>query len=769
MSDALPKLRDDLRVSKQETPEQVYYVVSDPITGKYIRLREPEYVILQSLDGNTSAEQISAVLKTENEVEIPSEAIEKFVVRFDDMLFLETGKGEYALSQASKSATAVQAKKSVLFIKLKAFDPEQLLEWLHTKLRFVFSHYFIALTLVVIVVGTYLLVTLPTSVPYNIIQLFRLTTLATAVLALFTVIVMHEFAHALVCRHYGGRVREMGFLLIYFQPAFYCNLSDSYMFPRKSQKVYTILAGMYFQVFLGSMSIMLWRIIKTGTFVSDALLVVTLVCYGTLIFNINPLLKLDGYYLLTDLTEIPNLRRKAFGYLKHIFVQLVFGVKTSLAEPSRREKKVYLIYSVAALAFSFLLLYIIGKLVLTALVSRWEGLGFLLFAAIIMVIFRPLLMSTARQVSTAVREDAISQISVKRWMTWGALLVALVLVLIFVRTELRVSSSAHLRPIESFSIRAPAENVIKSVYFLGGEHQIRRERVFQLASLDFSVFKLEPLVQDGAQARMGDTLFSVSSNLYRGDLAQVESELAKAIAEHDLLLSDPKAAEIAKAKAEIDETKLKRMSEESDYARAQKMYENGLISEEQWDRAGTDRNVAEQQVQIAESKYDLLKSGPKAEELSIIEADIERLTAKKSYLLEQIESSTFIAPFSGRISSTGIDGEILTLVRTDTIETVIAAPEEDIDVLAVGHKTALKVTGYPTKRFDGIVVKIQETAIADDEQNVFAVTSLVPNTDGLLRPGMSGYAKVYCGKRSLGGKLMRRVVRFFRVEFWSWW
>jgi hypothetical protein len=108
-------------------------------------------------------------------------------------------------------------------------------------------------------------------------------------------------------------------------------------------------------------------------------------------------------------------------------------------------------------------------------------------------------------------------------------------------------------------------------------------------------------------------------------------------------------------------------------------------------------------------------------------------------------------------------------VRTDTIETVIAAPEEDIDVLAVGHKTALKVTGYPTKRFDGIVVKIQETAIADDEQNVFAVTSLVPNTDGLLRPGMSGYAKVYCGKRSLGGKLMRRVVRFFRVEFWSWW
>ncbi len=769
MSGALPKLRDDLRVSRQETPEQAYFIISDPLTGKYIRLREPEFIILNSLDGMNAPGQICTILKATRNVDISPEAIEKFVARLDDLHFLETRRGEYELSRASRVGAAQHKDSTVLFIRLKAFNPERLLDWLHQRMRFVFSPLFIALTLAVILLGIYLLATLPVVVPYNIAELFGLTTLATAVAALFAVIVMHEFAHALVCRHFGGMVREMGFLLIYFQPAFYCNLSDSYMFPRKSQKIYTLLAGMYFQVFLGSLSIVLWRIFKTGTFLSDTLLVVALVSFGTLIFNINPLLKLDGYYLLTDLVEVPNLRRKAFAYLKHQVVGAMLGIKTAIAEPSRREKKVYIVYGLAALTYSLLLLYVIGSLALEAMLRRWDGVGFLLFAAILTIIFRPLLMSTARQVTEAVREGAISKISKKRWIAWGGLLALLALILVFVRTEVRVSSPAHLRPIESFSIRNPEENVIKSVYFLGGDRQVRRERVFQLTSVDFSVFRLEPLVQEGALVKQGDTLFSVSSNLYRGDLAQVVSELKKALAQYELLMSDPKAAEIARAKAEIDEAELRLTSKENESDRAARMHESGLISDEEWDRVKTERYVAETQVQKARSAYDLLKSGPKAEELSIIEADIERLTAKKSYLLEQIESSTFIAPFSGLISSSGVGDEVLTLVRTDTIETIIAAPEEDIDVLAVGSKVVLKVAGYPTRSFEGVVVNIPETAVDDGSQNVFAVKTVVPNAGGILRPGMSGYAKIYCGKMSLGGKILRRLVRFFRVEFWSWW
>ncbi len=765
--DRLPKLRDDLRVSRQETKEQTFYVVSDPMTGKYIRLREPEYVILSSLDGKRTADDISQILKDRLDLEIPSDTIARFVDKFDNMAFLETARGEYLIEQIKNEVDA--RDKTVLFYKLKAFNPERLLERLYSRLKFVFTPWSMALSAAIIVVGVYVLAGMIEVLPLNLVEIFGLTTFVVAIISLFAVIIMHEFAHALVCRHYGGRVREMGFLLIYFQPAFYCNLSDSYMFEKKSQKINTLAAGMYFQMFLGAACLLLWRILKEGTFVSETLLVTSVISFGILIFNLNPLLKLDGYYLLTDAVDIPNLREKAFAYTRGLFLKMAFGLDRVQRNITPREKRIYIAYAIGAVLYSILLLYFLGLYVMRLMVDRWGGAGFILFAAILAIIFRPLLMSVTKDVSGAVRDGAIKKVRSSRWIIWGAIGLVVLLLLIFVRTELKVTSQATLGPIERFSITTPEENIIKSNYYFGGQHKTGRERIYQLTSLDFSVFKLDPAVSEGNEVRIGDTLLSVSSNLYVSQLAQVESEFRKALAEHDLLLSDPKASEAATAKAEVDQAKLELRRITNDWERSRKMFNRGLISEEDWEQARTRRNVAEKEVQIAESRFDLLKSGPKAEEVLMIEAEIDKLEARISHLTEQIRASTFTAPFPGIISSTGDENEILNLIRMDTIEVVVAAPEENIDVLEVGQRMVLKVAGYPARDFDGTVVHIRQTASPGKNENTFDATCLIPNPDGLLKPGMTGYAKIYCGKMSLGGKLIRRVMRFFRIEFWSWW
>jgi len=769
MSDLHPKVRSDLRVSRQEASGQTFYIISDPITGKYIRLREPEHLIFKSLDGENSAGRVAEILKEKLDISIAPESIEKFIAKFDEMLFLDTPRTEYLLAQRSEEAKKASRRKSILHLRFETFNPENLLDRLHRRLRFAFSPHFGIATSIVILIGVWVVFSLPGKIPYNAVDLLHVSTVAVFVAALFAVIVLHEFAHALVCHHFGGRVREMGFLLIYFQPAFYCNLSDSYMFPKKSQKIYTILAGMYMQVFIGAIAVMLWRIIKQGTLISDFLFVVVLVAFGTLIFNLNPLLKLDGYYFLTDLVNIPNLRQKAFGYLRRLFVKVFFGIESSEPMPSKRDRRIFIVYSILAVVYSVLLLYFLGSKLLTALVDKWQGVGFILFAAILLVIFKPLLVTTAKQLKEAVREDAISRVSRTRWFIWGGLLVVLILVLIFVKTEQRVSSPALLRPIESYTIRAPEDNVLESVYFLGGAYQTQNKGVCQLATLDFSVFKLKPLYRDGDEVHAGDTLLAVSSNLYKGDLAQLESELAKARAQYNLLLSDPKAADIARARNEVTEAQLKYIDKVNDFQRVDKMFGNGLIPKEEWERAQSAVSIARTQTDIAKSKYELLLSGPKSEELAVADADVTRLEARRKYLLEQIEASTFIAPFYGKVSMTGSPNEILTVVRTDTMEAVIAVPEEDFDIIAVGYPSVLKLTSYPSKSIDGVVVKINETAIDGDQSNVFTAISLIPNPDGLLKPGMTGYIKVYCGKKSLGGKLLRRIYRFFRVEFWSWW
>jgi putative peptide zinc metalloprotease protein len=761
-----PKARTDLRVSKQEEAGQIYYVIADPDSGKYVRLREPEYVILRSLDGRRTPEEISGIVCDETSVDLQSSAIEAFIGQLERFHFLE---GEKPGDQSDRLERDHKKRQSLFFLRFRAFNPERFVDWLYLRLRFMFSQVFLILSLVPIGIGLYILTTLPNSIPYSAIDILRLSTIVVFVAALFIVIVVHEFAHAVVCRRYGGRVTEMGFLLIYFQPAFYCNLSDSYMFPKKAHRIYTILAGMYFQILLGSFSLILWRISKLGTPLSDLLFVIMVVSFGTLVFNLNPLLKLDGYYFLTDLTGIPNLRRKAFGHLRRLLLRFTLGIETSGHDVSSRERRIYIAYSLAAIVYTAVLLIYLGSLLFAVLLDKWGGTGFLLFVAILAAILGPPLRGLVSDVAKAVREDAVGKISRKRTIAWSILLLVLILLLVVVRTELRVSSQARLSPIESFTILMPEENVLKSIYFAGGERQFRNERVCQLASADFSVFSLEPLVENGAIVVEGDTLLSVSSNLYKGQLAQVGPELDKARAELNLLLSDPKSAEITKARAEVDEAKLRRRRAANEYERAQGMYDRGLIPKDVWDSARTERDVAEKQVQIAESRYELLKSGPKAEEISVLDAELERLEARKSYLLEQIDASTFTAPFGGVISASRRPGEIISLKRTDTIEVRIVVPEEDLDIVTANQKVILKVASYPTMDFEGRVVSIQEVVAEDGEMSIFTAISVVHNPDGLLRSGMSGYAKIYCGKRSLGGKLIRSLTRFFRVEFWSWW
>src|SRR5205814_3942267 len=163
-------------------------------------------------------------------------------------------------------------------------------------------------------------------------------------LALVVVTALHESAHGLTCKRFGGDVREVGFLLIYFQPTFYCNVSDAWLFPEKSRRLWVTFAGAYFEVFLWSLATLLWRVVEPGTWVSFLALVVMATSGIKSLFNMNPLIKLDGYYLLSDYLEIPNLRWRAFGYLMARLKSLGRACPAEFAGASARERRIYLAY-----------------------------------------------------------------------------------------------------------------------------------------------------------------------------------------------------------------------------------------------------------------------------------------------------------------------------------------------------------------------------------------------------------------------------------------
>jgi hypothetical protein len=155
-------------------------------------------------------------------------------------------------------------------------------------------------------------------------------------LTLLAITACHESAHGLTCKHHGGEVPEIGFLLLLLMPCFYCNVSDAWLFKDKAKRLWVTLAGGYFELFLWALAVFVWRLTLPGELLHHLALVVVTVCGGRVFFNFNPLVKLDGYYLLSDLAEVPNLQRRAWGCVKAHLRWLLWGAPCPEAAPRGR-------------------------------------------------------------------------------------------------------------------------------------------------------------------------------------------------------------------------------------------------------------------------------------------------------------------------------------------------------------------------------------------------------------------------------------------------
>ena len=139
-------------------------------------------------------------------------------------------------------------------------------------------------------------------------SIFSLRNVGWLALSVVVAKTLHELGHALACRHFGGECHELGILLLVFLPCLYCNVSDAWMFDSRWRRVAVDVAGMYVELVLAAICTFLWWFSVPGWFNSVCFNLMIVCSLNTLLFNGNPLLRYDGYYLLSDLLEVPNLR-----------------------------------------------------------------------------------------------------------------------------------------------------------------------------------------------------------------------------------------------------------------------------------------------------------------------------------------------------------------------------------------------------------------------------------------------------------------------------
>ncbi len=804
-----PRLRTDLRIQEHSGPEGNSFVVKDPLAERFFQIGEAEYFIARQLDGETGLETIRERAEKEFGGTIEEATLRQFIERLEQMGLVE---GPESARQAGRERHG-RLRGSVLYLRLGAWDPDRLFNRLIPKLGFFFTPQFVALSAVVIAAAVAIATSSWPEVRHDLISLLHFRAFLLAWMTLLLITALHEVAHGMTCKHFGGEVHEIGFLLLYFQRALYCNVSDAWMFPEKSRRLWVTFAGAYFEFFLWGLATLAWRATESGIWIHSLALLVMVTTGINILFNFLPLIKLDGYYLLSDYLEVPNLRQRSFGYLKDVFRRRILRMPGEDLPVSRREQRIFLVYGLLAATYSYWLLSIVALQFGRYLVARYHALGLAIFlAALGLIMKNPLKRFVTNPGAVLAPVFKLGSGPERRWKVLGCL-AGLAAVFFLLPVPFNVGGDFKILPTWNADICAQVEGEVRKID-----------------------------VQEGARVRRGQTLGGISDRDYRSELQKVRdaisqqqarlAELVKGARPEDIALAERnletaqtreqyaqaryqeadqiQAAALARARSAVAEAQDRLRYARLDLARYQALYRDGLISKQRLDEASekvdvggkaldqkqselrmlssdqltqarSDLAVGEKQQAEARAQLAKLLAGTRPEQIAAARAALDGLKTQEQFLESQIRLCTLVSPVDGVVATHRPQEKIGTYVhkgdlvlKVDELQTVaaeITVPESDVADVHVGQPVRLKARAFPSRTFTGKVAAIAPVASSDPALpgKQFLVTTTLDNDALLLKGEMTGNGKIAVGRRTLAQLFGRKLAQTFRVEFWSWW
>ena len=381
--------RRDLKFQEMQFQGGTWQVVKDPLALQYFRIREHELRVLELLDGTRSIDELLVRLR----IEFPS-----LQTSCRDLQILITDLSRKGLIHSTRTGRASQivddnSKRSrhwlrsaclnPFFIKLPGWDPQPILQRLSPLVRWMFQPWAVCLTLMLILASWLQLAVRFDAIHSQMPALSSLLTWPNVLLLWITLgaaKVVHEFAHGLACHHFGGECHEIGVAFMVFSPCLYCDVSDSWMLPKKRHRILIAAAGIYIEVLLSALALLLWSWTQPGLLNVLLMNVFMVTAVTTVIYNANPLLRYDGYYMLADWLEIPNLRSRADREMQRIVLRGLSGadLPDNLNSPTN-DRFLFVTYAFCSLVNRWVMV-----LVLTAILYHFFkpfGLQNMAFAA----------------------------------------------------------------------------------------------------------------------------------------------------------------------------------------------------------------------------------------------------------------------------------------------------------------------------------------------------------------------------------------------------
>ncbi len=308
-------------------------MIHDPVTFRHHRMSVTDYQMFAEIRlGRTLGDCFRHLVELQVLQDSDAERFYSWIVRLNrlGMVSLPIDTGQVLHRRAVEKGGAVRRATlaGILFYRLPLFSPDEFLRRTVKLVSPMFTRaaagiWLLAMIASVIFISRHL---------HELADPFRYATAAQSALLMAILLVVlkgvHELGHAWACRHFGGPVPEMGVFFVVFTPCAYVDASASWSFPQRHRRITVALAGMYFESIAAMGALLLWGVSEPSLIKAaahQALLLATVVTVG---FNMNPLMKFDGYYVLTDLLGIPDLRGDALYEWKRCVKKVLYGLST---------------------------------------------------------------------------------------------------------------------------------------------------------------------------------------------------------------------------------------------------------------------------------------------------------------------------------------------------------------------------------------------------------------------------------------------------------
>ncbi|HUO14813.1 MAG TPA: hypothetical protein VMX38_07495, partial [Verrucomicrobiae bacterium] len=373
MSRDRPLQLDPKLIIKEQTQDgKPMMMVVIPSTRCYYPITHDQWDLLSLFDGNRSFKEIAELRTAQTSVLYTEDYVREFAESVADRPFWHKTAQEQniGLWEKLKDERQRRTRKESRFgnlaeITFSAWDPNTYLTKAHEKLKFVFTRGFLIFNLILFSFMAYVWIDRWGEIGHDTIEFFTFTHKSVVDLVEFWVLVfivgfLHESSHGLACKHTGGEVHRMGFLLIYLEPCFFCDVTEAWVFGSKWQRIMTMAAGVWSELILCGFATILWWGLPPGGFIHEfAYKIILIAGLGGVFINLNPLIKLDGYFIFTEMLEISELKELSTDFSTSWVKKNIFRLPVEVPYVSRKRRLLCVPYFILSDIYGYVLLFFV--------------------------------------------------------------------------------------------------------------------------------------------------------------------------------------------------------------------------------------------------------------------------------------------------------------------------------------------------------------------------------------------------------------------------